>query len=34
MCLSLAIDRACKAPEVPSSGSYTADGGLNALHAV
>src|SRR5688572_6085837 len=34
MCLSLAIGRTCKAPAVPPSGSYTALGGLNALHAV
>src|SRR5919107_2022301 len=34
MCLSLAISRACKAPAVPPSGSYTALGGFNALPAV
>ena len=34
MCLSLAIGPACKAPAVPVLDSYTADGGLSALHAV
>jgi len=34
MCRWLAIGPACKAPAVPVLDSYTADGGLSALHAV